>query len=187
MTPARKKALGILLPLATIIILLANCSSHRDWHNASRESAGLAPAPATTQEAVLQVYGAPAWSWRGWFAIHTWMATKPSGADHYQVYEVIGWRLQRTGSVVRIAQDLPDRYWYGKKPRVLNEHRGQGVDQLIAAVDRAARNYPWSGEYRIFPGPNSNTFTAWIGNQVPELKLELPFSAIGSGYADKAN
>ena len=33
-------------------------------------------------------------------------------------------------------------------------------------------------------GPNSNTFTAWIAKQVPELELDLPFSAIGSGYVD---
>ncbi len=186
MAPTLKKNLKLLLPLLILIIVLANCSSHNDWHNASRASAGLAPDPATTTEAVLQVYAAPAWSWRGWFAIHTWLAAKPSGADHYRVYEVIGWRLRRTGSALRIAQDLPDRYWYGKKPRLLKEHHGAGVDQLIAAVDRAARDYPWAQEYAAFPGPNSNTFTAWIGRQVPELQLELPFSAIGSGYAERA-
>ncbi len=187
MTPTRKRALKLLLPLIILTIALSNCSSHSDWHSASRESAGLAPDPATTQEAVLQVYGAPAWSWRGWFAIHTWLAAKPSGADHYRVYEVIGWRLHRNGSALRIAQDLPDRYWYGKKPRLLKEQRGAGVDRLIAAVDHAARDYPWPQEYSAFPGPNSNTFTAWIGNRVPELQLDLPFSAIGSGYADRAD
>jgi len=36
------------------------------------------------------------------------------------------------------------------------------------------------------PDPNSNTFPAWIALQVPELGLKLPFSAIGSGYAEKA-
>lgn len=29
---------------------------------------------------------------------------------------------------------------------------------------------------------NSNSFTAWIAKQVPQLELELPFSALGSGY-----
>ena len=33
-------------------------------------------------------------------------------------------------------------------------------------------------------GPNSNTFTAWIAKQVPELEPDLPFSAIESGYVD---
>jgi len=181
------KILRILLPMGLLLFALSNCATHRDWHAASREPAGLAPDPATTPEAVLQVFGAPAWSWRGWFAIHTWIATKPSGADHYTVYEVIGWRLKRAPSVVRIARDLPDRFWYGKKPRLLNDHRGKGVDDLIAKVDAAARSYPWAKEYAIFPGPNSNTFTAWIGRQVPELKLKLPFTAIGSGYASRAD
>ncbi len=187
MSPAVKRSLKLLLLMILLIMILSNCATHDDWHNASRESAGLAPDPLTTKEAVLQVYAAPAWSWRGWFAVHTWLASKPSNADHYRVYEVIGWRLKRTGSVLRIAKDLPDRYWYGKQPRLLNEHRGEGVDQLIVAVDRAAREYPWAEEYGIFPGPNSNTFTAWVGKQVPELQLDLPFSALGSGYVDRAD
>ena len=85
---------------------------------------------------------------------------------------------------MRIYQDLPDRYWFGAKPRLLKAHRGDGVDRLIAAVDRAARDYPWKTTYKAFPGPNSNTFVAWVANQVPELDLDLPFSAIGSGYVD---
>jgi len=44
--------------------------------------------------------------------------------------------------------------------------------------------YPWKTTYKAFPGPNSNTFTAWIAKQVPELELDLPFSAIGSGYVE---
>ncbi len=187
MDPGLKRSLKIILPLGLLALALSNCASHKAWHEASRESAGIAPDPATTPEAVLQVYGAPAWSWRGWFAIHTWVAAKPSGADHYRVYEVIGWRLNRTGNVVRIAEDLPDRLWYGKRPKLLQEHRGAGVDAMIAKVDAAARDYPWAKEYTVFPGPNSNTFTAWLGKKVPELNLDLPFSAIGSGYADRSH
>lgn len=62
-------------------------------------------------------------------------------------------------------------------------HRGQGVDALIAAVDQAAGNYPWKRTCKAFPGPNSNTFTAWVTRQVPKLELDLPFSGIGSCYA----
>ena len=56
---------------------------------------------------------------------------------------------------------------------------------MIDKVDKAARAYPWKYEYKAFPGPNSNTFTAWVGLQVPELGMDLPFTAIGRGYADK--
>jgi uncharacterized protein YceK len=170
--------------VVTISLLLTGCSSDKSWRTASRESAGIAPDPAATREAVLQVYGADAWGWRGWFAIHTWIAAKKTGAKAYTVYDVVGWRSRHGQPVVRIFQDLPDRYWFGAKPRILQEFEGPGVDNLIDAVDKAARAYPWKTTYKLFPGPNSNTFTAWIGKQVPDLKLDLPFSAIGSGYVN---
>jgi hypothetical protein len=97
---------------------------------------------------------------------------------------VVGWRSHHNQSVLRIYSDVPDRYWYGEKPRIIKEYRGKGVDKLINSVDRAANAYPWKTTYKTFPGPNSNTFTAWIAKQVPELELKLPFSAIGSGYAN---
>ena len=165
-------------------LILLNCSAEKDWRTASREPAGIAPDPSATDEAVLHVYGAKAWGWRGWFAIHTWIAAKRTGEAFYTVYDVVGWRGYRNQPVLRITHDIPDRYWFGEKPRILKEHTGTGVDELIDAVDEAARAYPWKMKYKAFPGPNSNTFTAWIAKQVPQLKLDLPFSAIGSGYVD---
>ncbi|AKH21974.1 lipoprotein [Sedimenticola thiotaurini] len=172
---------GLLLGL-----ILAGCSSSGDWRSASRESANLAPDPETTQEAVLQVYGADAWGWRGWFAIHTWVAAKRTGEPAYKVYDVIGWRARRGEPVMQITRDVPDRYWFGEKPEIIKEYRGEGVDQLIDAVEQAAREYPWKNQYTVFPGPNSNTFTAWIAKRVPELELTtaLPISAIGKSYVD---
>jgi hypothetical protein len=169
---------------AVCLLGLTSCISS-DWRTASRESAGIAANPATNREAILQIYSADAWGWRGWFSVHTWIAVKPTDAMSYTVYEVVGWRQSRGLPDLRIEKDLPDRYWYGERPRLLKEFRGEGVDRLIVAVDQAARSYPWPETYTAFPGPNSNTFTAWIARQVPELELKLPFSAIGSGYADK--
>ena len=179
------RILTLLIAIIVTAPLLSNCSSNDDWRTASRAPAGIAPDPAVTPEAVLQVYGADVWGWRGWFAIHTWIAAKRSGEDGYTVYEVVAWRGRNGGSVLRVAQDAPDRYWFGERPELIKEHRGPGVDALIDAVDRAARDYPWQYEYRLFPGPNSNTFTAWVINQVPALDVDLPFSAIGSGYAER--
>jgi hypothetical protein len=170
--------------IALLGLLLSSCFSGDGWRTANRESAGIAPDPLIVKEAVLQVYGADAWGWRGWFAIHTWVAAKRTGQDFYTVYDVVGWRVHQNKPVLKIAQDVPDRYWYGEKPRILKEHRGKGVDELIDAVDKAARAYPWKTTYKAFPGPNSNTFTAWIAKQVPDLGMDLPFSAIGSGYRD---
>jgi len=165
-----------------LLLALLNGCSNRDWRTASRESAGIAPAPGTTSEAIVHVYGAKAWGWRGWFAIHTWIATKKFAADSYTIYEVIGWRGKHGKPVLRIAEDLPDRFWFGEQPQLLVEHRGRQAARLIEAIDQAARSYPWKDQYQVFPGPNSNTFTAWVAKQVPDLNLKLPFKAIGSGY-----
>ena len=173
-----------LLQIFLILFALTGCTT-KDWRMASRESAEIAPNPSKSREAVLQIYCAPTWGWRGWFAIHTWIATKPTNAASYMVYEVVGWRQRRGLPAMRIEKDLPDRYWYGKRPRLLKDFRGDGVDKLIDAVDLAAKSYPWPNTYIAFPGPNSNTFIAWISKQVPELGLKLPFSAIGSGYLTK--
>jgi hypothetical protein len=172
------------IPLLLMAVTLSSCSMKQDWRTASRDSAGIAPDPASVNEAIIHIYGADAWGWRGWFAIHTWVATKRSDESEYTVFDAVGWRNYRGQAVVASQKDIPDRYWYGSKPILIKEHRGKGVDKLIDKIEQAVADYPWKDEYQAFPGPNSNTFVAWIGKRVPELELELPFSAIGSGYVN---
>lgn len=170
------------LLLAALALLLSGCSGKGSWREASRESAQLAPLPADEPRAVVQAYAARVWGWRGWFADHTWIATKAENADEYTVYEVIGWRLRRGGSALRIARDIPDRKWFGGEPSLLLDIRGARAAALLAPVDAAARAYPYAQRYKAFPGPNSNTFTAWVAQQVPALNLHLPLRAIGKDY-----
>ena len=179
-----KKSLKLLPAFVLMGVLLSNCSSGKDWRTASRDPAGLAPDPSVSKEAIIHVYGAKAWSWRGWFAIHTWIAAKRTGEATYTVYDVVGWRGQHGEPVLKIAQDIPDRLWFGETPQILKEHKGSDVDKMIDEINKAAHAYPWKTTYSVFPGPNSNTFTAWIAKQVPELELSLPFTAIGSGYVN---
>lgn len=178
----------IILPAVIFILFgFAGCSENKDWRTASREPAGILPDPQTSHKAIVAVLGADAWSWRGWFAIHTWIAAKKTGERFYTVYDVVGWRGHRGKPVLGIRQDIPDRYWYGSRPELIQLKTGKGVDELIDKVDKAAKNYPWKKTYKAFPGPNSNTFTAWVGLLVPELEMDLPFSAIGSSYAKKTD
>jgi hypothetical protein len=152
------------------------------WRTASHEPVGLAPAPAQTPEAVVQVYGARTWGWRGNFGVHTWVAVKPENAPAYTVYEVIGWRLRWSDSVVAIHQRAADARWYGNPPELYADKRGAEAAKLIPRVDAAARSYPHANEYSAWPGPNSNTFVAWITRAVPELGVDLPPTAIGKDY-----
>ena len=172
------------LTLVLLISLLSACSS-TDWRTATREPAGIAPHPAEETRAVIEVYAADAFSWRGWFAVHTWIATKAANAPEYTVYEVVGWGVERGLPALREYQTItPDRYWYGAKPKKILSIQGEEASRLIPKISQAISRYPWPHEYRVFPGPNSNTFPAWVGLQVPELGLVMPLSAIGSGYAD---
>ncbi len=162
-------------------LLLATSSSLQgaeSWRTANRASAGIAPLASAYQPAVVQVYGARAWSWRGYFAVHTWIATKAAGADQYQVHEVIGWRRY----VVSSRAGDPDRHWYGARPELYADIRGAEAEALIPTIEQAVQSYPYATEYEAWPGPNSNTFTAWVIREVPGLDVALPSNAIGKDY-----
>lgn len=172
----------VLLLNLILIAIFPSCAYAQYWWNASREPVGIAPDPATNPEAIIQVYGARAFGWRGYFGIHTWIAVKPTGVQSYTIYEVIGWLRRSKRSVLAVYENAPDRRWYGNVPEILAEKRGDGVDALIEKIDLAARRYPYAKDYTIWPGPNSNTFTAWVSRSVPELQLDLPPTAIGKDY-----
>jgi hypothetical protein len=141
----------------------------------------LAPDPATTREAVVQVYGARTLGAKGLFGVHTWIAVKPTAARAWTIYEVVGWRLRWSDSAVVLRERQPDT-WFGAQAELYADKRGAGVDALIRRIDQAARDYPYARTYRLWPGPNSNTFVAWIARAVPELEAELPATAIGKDY-----
>lgn len=157
-----------------------------DWRTASRVPTGLAPDPAVTREAVVQVYAARAWGWRSVLGAHTWIAVKPTNAPRFEVYEVIGWRAWHGRSALAHSDRPADARWFGAAPWLLVDLRGPGVDGVIAEVRGAVAKYPFAGVYRTWPGPNSNTFTAYIGRGVPALRLDLPPTAIGKDYLDGA-
>lgn len=153
-----------------------------DWRTGSRASAGIAPRPAEHEAAVVQVYAARALSWRGAFGVHTWISVKKRGAADFSVYEVIGWRHYHGLPAVRISNRAPDGRWYGSRPELLADLRGAEAARAIAAIDAAARSYPYADVYRVWPGPNSNTFTAHVVRQVPELRVHFPTTALGKDY-----
>jgi hypothetical protein len=153
-----------------------------NWRTASREPVGLAPDPAVTPEAVVQVYAARAVRWRGYFGVHTWIAVKRANADTYTVHEVSGHRLRRTGTSLVTGNRAPDGLWYGNLPQLLGDLRGDGVEEIIDRIEAAVADYPWPDTYRVWPGPNSNTFVAHVLRAAPELRVDLPPTAIGKDY-----
>lgn len=151
-----------------------------DWRTAPKYSAGLAPDPrANAETAIVQVYTAPTFGWRGLFAVHPWIIYKRSGQMTYTRYDVVAWGGDE---VVKRNYALPDGLWYGARPTLLVDHRGAHAQALIGQIEAAIASYPYARTYRLYPGPNSNTFLAHIGRQVPALGLDLPANAIGKDY-----
>jgi len=168
------------LPLYTV--LSGEAPLGRDFRSTDRSSAGIAPRPETTPEAVVQVYFARALNWRGIFGVHTWIATKPENAKEYTIHQVIGWRVYRGLPAVFSAPGIPDGRWFGNEPTLVAELRGDEAAKAIPKIIDAVASYPYPNEYTLWPGPNSNTFIAYIGRQVPELHMDLPATAIGKDY-----
>lgn len=168
--------------LGLLLGLIAGAVAAQDWRSLSREPVGLAPDPATTREAMIQVYGARTLGWKGIFGVHTWVAVKPTDARQWTVYEIIGWRLRWQDTALVISHRDPDGRWFGAAPELYAEKRGAGVDEMIARIDKAVHDYPYAKDYGLWPGPNSNTFTAWLTRAVPELNVDLPATAIGKDF-----
>lgn len=194
MTSARRRrwlrwpalALGVVLLLLMGpfgVLAFGDIDLKTPWYQADRDSTGQAPDPALVREAVVQVYGARTVRWRGAFGIHPWIAVKRADANDYTVYQKIGWRAYRGSDAVVASQTRkPDARWFGAAPQLLVEHRGPAAQAMIEHIEAAVARYPWGMTYRLWPGPNSNTFVAYVARQVPELGLDLPPTAIGKDY-----
>jgi hypothetical protein len=78
----------------------------------------------------------------------------------------------------------PDARWFGDTPVVLADVKGAEAAALIPRIESAVRGYAYghAGDYRIWPGPNSNTFVATVLRAVPELGVALLPNAVGKDF-----
>ncbi|MCA1773587.1 MAG: DUF3750 domain-containing protein [Halomonas sp.] len=148
------------------------------WSALDRSSADIAPLPEDVSEAVVQVYAARAYNWRGAFGVHVWIATKVQNADHYRLHQVLSWRRPTVVSSI----DTPDRSWFGNSPELLADYRGEQAQTMIPQIADAAARFPYAELYRVWPGPNSNSFIAWVAREVPGFNVSLPITAVGKDY-----
>ncbi|SFU60654.1 DUF3750 domain-containing protein [Halomonas korlensis] len=149
------------------------------WASADRKPAGLAPGIEEGARAVVQVYAARTWGWRGAFGVHTWIATRRADAEVYRLHHVLSWRRP---AMVSQTTATPDRTWYGNAPVLLADYRGDAAAALIDEIEVAIAAYPAPSQYRAWPGPNSNSFTAWVLREVDGFEAVLPVTAVGKDY-----
>lgn len=169
------------LPLISTFFIYSPSS---DWKTASMESSNLIPKDEEYSGAIIQVYAARAFGWRGYFATHTWIAYRKGDQGEWTRWDVTGWG---SGSTVKKNIAPPDGKWYGSQPILLKEVRGIAATSAIRQIENSIEEYPYQDQYTAWPGPNSNTFTAYVIRNASSINVDLPSNAIGKDYTTITN
>ncbi len=172
-------ALLYVLPVCIAAALHQYSGVGAGWWTADRSSIGLLPPAASHPGAVVRVFAAPTVRWRGIFAVHSWIVIKPEGAAAYTRYDYTAW-----GDPIRVNGFEPDGRWFGRAPELIFAADGEAAAALIPRMQATIDAYRWRhrGDYRPWPGPNSNTFVAAVLDAIPETGATLPPTAIGKDY-----
>ncbi|RYB05634.1 DUF3750 domain-containing protein [Lichenibacterium ramalinae] len=150
-----------------------------DWRGADRSATGLLPAARLHSDAAVRVFAARTVSWRGIVAVHSWIVLKDRDAARYDRYDLTAW-----GDPIRLNGFDPDGRWFGQAPDTVFAADGDAAEALIPRMRAAIQAYRWRnvGDYRAWPGPNSNTFVQTVLAAVPESGAVLPPTAIGKDF-----
>ncbi|HUG61883.1 MAG TPA: DUF3750 domain-containing protein [Methylomirabilota bacterium] len=180
---ARRMILAFLLlfvaPIAVSAALWHVGDDGTPWRSRDRGSAGLLADPAVNTDAVVRIFAARTVRWRGIFAVHSWIVVKRAGEVAYTRYDKTGW-----GDPIRINGFVADGRWFGDAPDVVFAADGAAAEALIPEVEAAVAAYPYRrpGDYRAWPGPNSNTFVAFVIDRIPAIDAMLPSTAVGRDF-----
>jgi hypothetical protein len=168
-----------LLPVAARAALYAYEGGPGSWRNADWSSTHTLPDATAEPQARVLIMSGRTGGWKGVISVHSWVVLKPANATSWRRYDVVGW-----GDPVRLNFRDPDGRWFGNLPQIVLDLRGPEAAAAIAKIEAAIKSYKYSnaGDYRIWPGPNSNTFVACVLRAVPEAGVELPANAVGRDF-----
>jgi hypothetical protein len=172
-------ALVYLLPVAVSATLYALRGGHTNWRSADRSSTALLLPASEHRDAAVRVFSARTVSWRGIFATHSWIVIKDKDARAYQRFDYTAW-----GQPIWVDRFAPDARWFGSTPEVVFAADGSKAQSIIPLIRRAIQSYRYAniGDYRLWPGPNSNTFIATLMEAVPGMNASLPPTAVGKDF-----
>jgi hypothetical protein len=148
------------------------------WGQWDRTVVSQMPDARTHPQARILVMAGRTRGWKGVVAVHSWIVVKRENDPNWRRYDVAGW-----GAPVRLNWWPPD-LWFGERGEVVVDLKGAEAQALIPKIEAAIKDYRYSnyGDYRIWPGPNSNTFVATVLRAVPELGAVMPPNAIGRDF-----
>jgi Protein of unknown function (DUF3750) len=167
-----------LLPLAVHATLHVAGDHPKRFREADWSSTGMLPRASADSEPRLLVFAGRTGRRLGIFSVHCWIVFKREGDTSWSRYDVLG------SGPVRLNAWAPDSHWNGGAPRVIIDVRGERAAVLIPKVKDAIESYAYGDydDYRVWPGPNSNTFVATVLRAVPELAIALPANAVGKDF-----
>jgi hypothetical protein len=166
-------------PLALHAAWWLSTDEAQAWSQADWSSARILPAAGAKAEALVHVYAARTGRWKGIFAHHSWIVVKEKGAHAYTRYDKVAW-----GQPVKTNNWAPDGRWYGHRPILVGAVEGPAAEALIPKIRAAVARYPYKryGDYSVWPGPNSNSFVAYVLSAIPEAGIALPPTAVGKDW-----
>jgi hypothetical protein len=171
--------LVFLCPILARAALYAVSDVPRSYRDADWSSTGTLPGARDYRPARVIVFTATTGAWKGIFSVHSWVVFKRENDAEWTRYDVVGW-----GNPLRTNGWPPDGLWYSNRPVAIADVSGSAAEKMIPKIEAVAKDYAYArpGDYRIFPGPNSNSFTAAVLRAVPELGITLPPNAVGRDF-----
>jgi hypothetical protein len=113
--------------------------------------------------------------------VHCWFVV---GGERWEV-----WQTKNAGgrgtNHVRIGHvycnlKAPEDGVGGGPSRVLADWEGDAARRIAEVLNQIGK-YPYCERYRYWPGPNSNSFVAWVLREA-RIEHRLPWRALGRGY-----
>lgn len=129
------------------------------------------------------------------FAEHVWFVISSGDTtDRFEVWAplwvkgyntVICNAMEPTGGFRRSYFDHPTHPKNAWKAVCLGTVSGpvdSSAHDLYKLIKHSENTYPYPDKYRLWPGPNSNTYVGWVLNHFRALPLPIPWNAFGKNY-----
>ncbi len=136
---------------------------------------------STETTVVVELWAAPlpkpltAFAWHHYFVVR-----RTERSDRYEV-----WQTQDAGgeSMGHVHRNLmpPERGVGGGPASCLQRWNGATAERISVVLADAFTRYPHRDRYLVFPGPNSNTFVAWVLRE-GNVDFVFDWRAIGSHF-----
>lgn len=112
-----------------------------------------------------------------WFNVHEPLAGR---CDRWEVWQAPN-AGGRSAGHLHCNLKAPEDGVGGGPARLAAQWQGADALRLKAILEEAQTRYPFCDHYAPWPGPNSNTFVAWVLRRAG-IDFRLPWNAIGRNY-----